>query len=251
MSMLAPELLKRISQTGVIAVLVVDHTEDAVPLATALLEGGIDVVEIALRTPASLDVLRTISGEVKQMVVGAGTVLTTEQVQQVTEAGAAFGVAPGMNPRVVRAAQAVGLPFIPGILTPSDIEQALECDCRVLKFFPAEPIGGLAYLNNIAAPYAHLNVRFIPLGGLILANVRSYFEDPRVLAVGGSWIAKRELIERRDWKTVTKNAQETCVLVNEIRKTYRCDKRDAPTNQGIAPWMTAASEIPDKPSKDG
>ena len=144
--MLVPKLLERLSQTGVITVLVVDRPEDAVPLVTALLEGGIDVAEVTLRTPASLDVLRAMISEVKEMVVGAGTILTVGQIQQVAEASAAFGVAPGMNPRVVRAAQAVGLPFMPGVLTPSDVEQALECGCRELKFFPAEPMGGLAYL---------------------------------------------------------------------------------------------------------
>jgi 2-dehydro-3-deoxyphosphogluconate aldolase / (4S)-4-hydroxy-2-oxoglutarate aldolase len=218
-SMAATKLMDKISQTGVIAVLVVDRSEDAVPLAKALLEGGIDVAELTLRTPASLDVLRAMISEVKEMVVGAGTILSVEQVQQVAEAGAAFGVAPGMNPRVVYAAQAVGLPFMPGVLTPSDVEQALECGCKELKFFPAESIGGLAYLKNMAAPYAHRNVRFIPLGGLSLANARSYLEDPRILAIGGSWIAKRELIERRDWKTITQNAREICELVSDIRKT--------------------------------
>lgn len=218
MSMPSSKLLDRIADTGVVAVLVVDRPEDAVPLAGALLEGGVDIAEITLRTPASLDALQAMK-EVKDIVVGAGTILTVDQVRQVSKAGAEFGVAPGMNPRVVLAAQAAGLPFIPGILTPSEVEQALECGCRTLKFFPAEVSGGLSYLKNIAAPYAHLNVRYIPLGGLTLANARPYFEDSRVLAVGGSWIAKRELIERHDWKTITKNARETRDLVNEVRKT--------------------------------
>ena len=206
--MLTSEILNRISRTGVIAVLVVERVEDAVPLAKALLDGGIDIMELTLRTPAALDAVRVVRQEVPEMMVGAGTVLTVEQVQAVAAAGAAFGVAPGMNRRVVTAAESAGLPFMPGVLTPSDVEQALECDCRVLKFFPAEPIGGLPYLKSMAAPYAHLDLRFIPLGGLSAANARAYLEYRQVLAVGGSWIAKRELIERRDWKAIIKNAQE-------------------------------------------
>jgi len=175
-------------------------------------------MELTLRTPASLDALRAITSEVAEMIVGAGTVLRPEQVRQVAEAGAAFAVAPGMNPRVVQTAQAAGLPFMPGIVTPSDIEESLECGCRELKFFPAEPSGGLNYLKNIAAPYAHLNVRYIPLGGLSPANAGSYLEDPQVLAVGGSWIAKREMIQAGDWAAITKNAAEARTLVKQSRK---------------------------------
>jgi 2-dehydro-3-deoxyphosphogluconate aldolase/(4S)-4-hydroxy-2-oxoglutarate aldolase len=215
--MAMPEMLERIWRTGVIAVLVVERVEDAVPLASALLEGGIDVMELTLRTPAAIDALHAVKSEVGEMMAGAGTVLTPEQVQQVVDAGAAFGVAPGINPRVVHAARAAGLPFIPGVLTPSDIEQAIQCDCRALKFFPAEPMGGAAYLKHVAAPYAHLNLRFIPLGGLSLAIARSYLEDPQVLAVGGSWIAGRQLVQSRDWKTIARNAREARALVSQVR----------------------------------
>jgi 2-dehydro-3-deoxyphosphogluconate aldolase / (4S)-4-hydroxy-2-oxoglutarate aldolase len=217
--MSSDSLLERIHRTGVIAVLVIDRVEDAVPLAQALIEGGVDIMELTLRTPAAIDALRMVKQEVPAMMAGAGTILTVEQVEQVAAAGAAFGVAPGMNPRVVRAAQAAGLPFMPGIATPSDIEQALECGCRALKFFPAEPMGGLTYLKNIAAPYAHLKVRYIPLGGLSTANAATYLKDSSVLAVGGSWIAKRETIEARDWKTIAANARAARELVDQSRAT--------------------------------
>ena len=130
--MLEPEMQQRIWRSGVVAVLVVDRVEDAVPLASALLDGGVDIMELTLRTPAAIDALRLVKANVPQMMAGVGTILTVDQVHQVVEAGAAFGVAPGMNAHVVRAAQAAGLPFMPGIVTPSDIEQALECDCRAL-----------------------------------------------------------------------------------------------------------------------
>ncbi|MEN6559064.1 MAG: bifunctional 4-hydroxy-2-oxoglutarate aldolase/2-dehydro-3-deoxy-phosphogluconate aldolase, partial [Thermoguttaceae bacterium] len=165
-----------------------------------------------------LDALRAIRAEMPEMAVGAGTVLTVEQVREVAASGASFAVAPGMNPRVVRAAQDIGLPFMPGVMTPSDVEQALECGCRELKLFPAEPVGGLKYLKNMAAPYAHLNLQFVPLGGLSPANAGAYLADPWILAVGGSWIAKRDVIERRDWATITKNAKEACALAPADRK---------------------------------
>ena len=218
MSMLPPKTLERIAETGVVAVLVVDQVERAVPLARALLAGGVDVMELTLRTAVALDALRAIKNEVAEMIVGAGTVLRPEQVRQVAEAGAAFAVAPGMNPRVVQTAQAAGLPFMPGVATPSDIEQALECGCRELKFFPAEPSGGLNYLKNVAAPYAHLNVRYIPLGGISPANAGSYLEDSQVLAVGGSWIAKREMIQAGNWAAITRSSAEARALVKQFRK---------------------------------
>ena len=215
--MLSPESLERIRHTGVIAVLVVDRVEDAVPLANALIEGGIDIMELTLRTPVALDALRAVKDKVPEMMAGVGTVLTVEQVQQVAAAGAAFGVAPGMNPRIVRAAESAGLPFMPGVLTPSDVEQALECGCRVLKFFPAEPVGGLSYLKSMSAPYAHRDIRFIPLGGLTAANASGYVKDPQVLAVGGSWIANRELIGRCDWRAIAQNAKEARAMVKQLR----------------------------------
>ena len=213
-----PELQERIGHGGVIAVLVIDRAEDSIPLARALLAGGVDVMELTLRTPAALDALKQIKERVPQMMAGVGTILSPEQVQQVSAAGAAFGVAPGMNPRVVRQAIALGLSFAPGIATPSDIEQALECGCRLLKFFPAEASGGLPYLKNIAAPYAHLNIKYIPLGGLDTSKIEPYLQEPIVHALGGSWIAPRELIIKQDWEAITNNARQATQLIARVRK---------------------------------
>jgi 2-dehydro-3-deoxyphosphogluconate aldolase / (4S)-4-hydroxy-2-oxoglutarate aldolase len=202
------QLIDKIRKSRVIAVLTVEDASVAVPLARALLAGGIDVMELTLRTPTAMDALRAIIAEVPQMLAGAGTVLTPKQVAEVRAAGAAFAVSPGVNPRVLEAAQKEGLFFAPGVATPSDIEAALEFDCRILKFFPAESCGGLAYLKNMAAPYLHRGVQFIPLGGLSTANVRTYLADPLIIAVGGSWIASREKIAAKDWAGITKIAQE-------------------------------------------
>jgi 2-dehydro-3-deoxyphosphogluconate aldolase/(4S)-4-hydroxy-2-oxoglutarate aldolase len=146
--MIPSPLASRIESTGIVAVLVIDREEDGPPLAKALLAGGVDVMELTLRTPAALGALRRIRAEVPEMLAGAGTVLTPVQVEEVKKAGAEFAVSPGVNPRVLQAAKDAALPFAPGIATPSDIEHALEFDCRLLKFFPAEPSGGLAYIKS-------------------------------------------------------------------------------------------------------
>ena len=164
-SRIPAELLERIERCGVVAVLVVDELAHAVPLATALMDGGIDVMELTLRTPVALDALRAIRAEVPGMVSAVGTVLTPEQAGEAAIAGAAFGVAPGLSPRVVRAARKVGLPFAPGVATASDLEAALELGCREVKFFPAESTGGMSYLKSMAAPYAHLGRSFCSVGG--------------------------------------------------------------------------------------
>jgi 2-dehydro-3-deoxyphosphogluconate aldolase/(4S)-4-hydroxy-2-oxoglutarate aldolase len=208
----AKPLAEDISASGVIAVLVIDEANDAVPLARALLEGGIRVMELTLRTPAALDALRAIRREVPDMVAGIGTILTVDQLHAARDADAAFGVSPGCNPRLLAAAREAGFSFGPGIATPTDIEIAIEHGCRLLKFFPAEQLGGLSYLRAMSAPYAHLGVRYIPLGGLTETNAGAYLNDPLIAAIGGSWIAPRDLIKARDWAAITANARGACSL---------------------------------------
>lgn len=200
-------LADKVAAAGVVAVLVIDEAGDAVPLARALLSGGVDVMELTLRTPAALDALRCIRREVPEMTAGIGTILTVDQLQAARDAGAAFGVSPGCNPRLLAAAREAGFPFGPGIATPSDIEAALEHGARLLKFFPAEQLGGLPYLRAMAAPYAHLGLRYIPLGGLTSANAGRYLDDPLIAAIGGSWIAPREAIKAHDWAAIEANAR--------------------------------------------
>lgn len=190
----------------IIAVVTIDDAANAVPLAQALLDGGIAAIELTLRTPAAFEALAAIRAECPEMCAGLGTVLTQEQVGKAVDGNAAFAVAPGLNPRVVEAARAAGLPFAPGIVTPSDIEIAVESGCRTLKFFPAEPSGGLAYLKSMSAPYAHLGLRYIPLGGLNVDNFTQYLALDSVPAVGGSWIAPQAMIQAQNWKEITANA---------------------------------------------
>ena len=211
------DLQQTIEARGVVAVLVVDDVKHAVPVARALLRGGISAMELTLRTPVALECIRAIRQEVPEMLAGVGTVIEPRQVADVVRAGGAFAVAPGCNPRIIAAAIEAGLPFAPGIVTPSDIELALEAGCRLLKYFPAEPSGGLAYLNSLAAPYAHLRLRYLPLGGLNAKNMRAYLENPHVAALGGSWLAPRELIAPERWDDIAANAQAAAEAVRAVR----------------------------------
>ena len=215
--MFEESLVSRLEASGVLAVLILESVEAAVPVARALLAGGVDCVELTLRTPVAMEALRRIRAEVPEMMVGAGTILTVEQVREARAAGAAFGVAPGMNPRVVTAAREAGLSFAPGVCTPTDIELALEQGCRVMKFSPAELSGGLAYLRAIGAPFAHLGVRFIPLGGLGATNAESYLREESVLALGGSWLATKAAIEGGRWEDVSEQARLARELVKRVR----------------------------------
>jgi len=217
-SQFSDEMLQKVSDCGAIAVLVIDEAANAVPTAKALLDGGICAMELTLRTPAALEALANIRRELPEMLAGVGTILTPEQVMQAAEADAAFGVAPGLNENVVLAAQSAGLPFAPGIMTPSEIEKAVSLGCRELKLFPSEPLGGMKYLKSIAAPYAHLGLKYLPLGGLTLENIGPYVESPHLLALGGSWIANRELIRNRDWAAITANARAAREKIDALRQ---------------------------------
>ncbi len=212
-----PQVLLDLETAGVLAVLVIDDASNAVPLAEALLEGGINAMELTLRTDAAVESLRQIRKAVPEMIVGIGTILTPDQAREVAGEGAAFGVSPGVNPTVIEAAAASDLPFAPGIATPSDIEMALSLGCRRLKLFPAEHLGGLPYLRSIAAPYNHLGIKYVPLGGVGPKNLSEYLSEPLVSAVGGSWLAPRNAVADHDWERIKKNAQEARTAVTQIR----------------------------------
>ena len=209
--------LDRLRRTGVVAVVVIDDPEDAEPLVQTLLEGGVDLLELTLRTPTAVESMRRIRRAFPTLGLGAGTILRPEQVAEVKEAGADFGVAPGLNPRVVAAAQSAGLPFAPGVFSPSEIEQAVELGCRLLKFFPATSDGQARTFKTIIAPYAHLGLQYLPLGGLTLPLAETFLALPEVAALGGSWIAPRELIRNRDWKAIGANAAAITSVVRTLR----------------------------------
>ncbi len=211
------ELAGELSADGLLAVLTVERVEDAAPLARALVAGGVRVMELALRTPAAWDCLRAIRAEVPEMLAGLGTVLTSDQLREAREAGAAFGVSPGLSHGLLREAREMGFPYAPGVMTPGEVQAAVEHGCRFLKYFPAESAGGLSHLRSMNAPFAHLGLRYIVLGGLTETNASAYLADPSVAVLGGSWIAPAELIARRDWDTIQTRAERARALVDAVR----------------------------------
>jgi len=202
------EVKKEIAKDGIIAVLEIENEQNAVPTAKALLEGGVTVIELTLRTPAALPSISLIAKEVPQIYIGIGTIIEPGQAAAVKKENVRFGVSPGLNPEIIREAVAADLPFVPGIATPSELGQAISLGCRLVKLFPAEGMGGLNYLKSINGPYNHLNIEYIPLGGVTVDNLASYAKFKPVLAIGGSWIASKELINAQDFKEITKRARE-------------------------------------------
>lgn len=201
-------LTDRLKKARIVAVLAVNDPAGAVDLAKALCDGGVTALEMTLRTQRAFECVSAIAGAGLPLTLGVGTILTPEQAREAKSRGADFGVSPGCNVRVIDAAAEAGLPFAPGIMTPSEIEQALEHGCKLMKFFPAESSGGMKHLQSMAAPYKHLGISFIPLGGLKLSNMKSYTDSPLVTAIGGSWIAPTSLIDAKDWTQIRKNAEE-------------------------------------------
>ncbi len=210
-------VFERIQQLGIVPVVAIDDARAALPLADALLDGGLPIVEVTFRTAAAAEVIATLAAERPDLLVGAGTVLTVENLQAAKDAGASFAVAPGLNPKVVAAAQRLEMPFVPGVATPSEIEGGLAAGCRVLKFFPAGALGGVAMLTALAGPYGHTGVRFVPTGGVSPQNLESYLTLAAVAAVGGTWIAKKEDIRDGQWQTIRDRCRAAVEIAAQCR----------------------------------
>lgn len=208
------EVLSRLRALRIIPVIVIDEASDAVPLAAALIEGGLPCAEVTFRTPAAAESIRRIAGECPGMLVGAGTVLTPHQAARAREAGASFIVAPGFNPAVVDYCVEQSIPVYPGVCTPTEIEMALGKGLQTLKFFPAEAAGGLSFLKAVAAPYT--GVEFIPTGGVTRQNLRDYLAFKRVVACGGSWMAPSEWIAGRRFGEIRAEAERAMQIVREL-----------------------------------
>jgi len=207
-------VLERIASMRIVPMIVIDDPDDAVPLARALSDGGLPCVEVTFRTPRAVEALRRIAGELPDVLVGAGTVLTPAQVAEARAAGARFVVAPGFNAGVVEFCQSVELPVFPGVCTPTEIEMALGAGLSVLKFFPAEPIGGLPFLKAVAAPYT--TVSFMPTGGIGPSNLASYLAFPRVVACGGSWMAPNDWIAAGQFDRIRDATRAAVAIANSV-----------------------------------
>jgi 2-dehydro-3-deoxyphosphogluconate aldolase/(4S)-4-hydroxy-2-oxoglutarate aldolase len=199
-------VLEELGKIGIVPVITIDDAEKAVPLARALAAGGIPCAELTFRTAQGEEAIRRISKEAPEVLAGAGTVLTTEQVDRAINAGAKFIVSPGLNPKVVAYCVKKGIPVTPGCANPSDIEQALEFGLEAVKFFPAEQSGGLEYIKAVSAPYP--NLKFIPTGGINAANIAKYTSFDKILACGGSWMANAELINAGEFDKITALSRE-------------------------------------------
>ena len=209
------EVLMKIGQMGIVPVVVLNDVKNAVPLAQSLINGGLPCAEVTFRTEAAQQSIAEISKNFPQMFVGAGTVLTTEQVDRAVDAGAKFIVSPGFNPKVVEYCIKKGYPITPGIMTPTELEMALEFGLDVVKFFPAENAGGLKMIKAMAAPYTKM--KFMPTGGINPQNVREYLQCDKILACGGSWMVKGDLINSGNFAEIEKLAKEASQIVKEIR----------------------------------
>lgn len=207
-------VFQRIVKYKVIPVIAIEKEEQALPLADALLEGGLGVAEITFRTSAAAAVMYQIKKERPDLLLGAGTILSVDNLKKAIDCGAEFGVAPGLNPVVAEAAYKLNFPFAPGIMTPSDIEGALRIGLTTMKFFPAEAAGGITMLKSLAAPYAHLGVKFIPTGGISMQNLKQYLEIPQVLAAGGTWIVKKSDLDAGNFDIIRENCLAIQRLIN-------------------------------------
>ena len=210
-------IFERVASYGVVPVIAIEKLDTALPLADALLAGGLPVVEITFRTAAAADVIRTLSQARPKLVVGAGTVLTESNLEDAKTSGAAFAVAPGLNPHIVKRARQLGLPFVPGVATPTDIEAGMSLGCKLLKFFPAEALGGVPMLEALSAPYKHAGVRFMPTGGVNMGNLEAYLRLDTVAAVGGTWIAKKEDLADGKWDEIRIRCEAALDLVVKAR----------------------------------
>lgn len=210
------EIFEKIHQIGILPVIALDDAAQAVPLAKALAAGGIPAAEVTFRTAAGEEAIRRIAQEVPEVLVGAGTVLTCEQADRAVGAGAKFIVSPGTNPKVVQHCQEKGVQPVPGVVTPTEIEAALELGLGVLKFFPAEPSGGLGMIKALAAPYTQ--IKFIPTGGISAANVGEYLKHPKILACGGSWMVKKDLVNAGKFDEIQALAAQAAAIVKSVRE---------------------------------
>jgi 2-dehydro-3-deoxyphosphogluconate aldolase/(4S)-4-hydroxy-2-oxoglutarate aldolase len=204
--------MEKILAKRIVPAATVDRAEQALPLAEALRQANLDIIEITFRTGAAAQAIQGIAARFPEMLVGAGTILTEEQLARAADAGARFGVAPGLNERLVQSAARLGMPFVPGVVTPSEVDLGIRLGCKLLKFFPAENMGGVKTLKALAGPFAHTGVRFVPTGGIDAPNARAYLDLPVVGAVGGSWMVAPKLIKEQQWAEITRLSREALQL---------------------------------------
>lgn len=210
------DITERFEKLGVVPVVVLEDTKDAVPLATALVEGGLPCAEVTFRTEAAEESIRLMTEQFPEMLVGAGTVLTVEQVDAAVRAGAKFIVSPGFDAEIVDYCLKNEIPVFPGCISPSEVAQAVKRGLKVVKFFPAEPAGGISMIKAMAAPYTGL--KFMPTGGINAKNLGEYLSCDKIVCCGGSWMVKGELVKTGEFNKIRQLTEEARRLVDSIRK---------------------------------
>lgn len=207
---------EKVFETGIVPVVVLNRVEDALPLAQALLKGGIEFMEITFRTECAADCISVISSEVPGMTVGAGTVLNVDQAKLAVSRGAKFIVSPGLDEETVRWALENDIPVIPGAVTPTEIMKAIGLGLKVVKFFPADVYGGIKAIKALSAPFGQ--VKFLPTGGVSEDNLKEFIGNGSVAAVGGSWVCKKDDIINHDWEKITALSENAVKIIKETRK---------------------------------
>ena len=209
------DMIETLGKAGIIPVIVIEKEEQAVPLAKALVKGGLPVLEVTFRTKAAAAAIAAIRKEVPEAVVGAGTVLTVEMLRAAKAAGAVFGVAPGFDPAIIAEAKAQDFPFCPGVATASELSQALTAGCKMVKFFPAEAAGGVKMIKNLLGAFRFTGVKFMPTGGVKPENVSDYLAVPEIVCCGGTWIVPKDALAAGDYATIEKLAAEASEIVRK------------------------------------
>ena len=207
------DIIETLKNAGIVPVIVIEDEELSVPLARALVKGGLPVLEVTYRTKAAPGAIARIKAEVPDAIVGAGTLLTRDMVLSAKASGAAFGVAPGFDPTVIAAAKEADLPMVPGIATASELSQALSAGMKLVKFFPAEAAGGVKMIKNLLGAFRFTGVKFMPTGGINLANVADYLAVPEIVACGGTWIVPKDALAANDWGAIEKLAADAAAIV--------------------------------------
>lgn len=206
-------MLSKICDQKILPAITFSNLADVIPVSESLSRGGISVMEIAVRTDIAFHSIRRIRQELPGITTGAGTILNVSQLHEAIDAGAVFGLSPSLNLAVVKEAVRLQFPFIPGVMTPSEIETAFEFGCSLLKLFPANSIGGISFLRAMQGPYAHLTLQFIPMGGINLQNMKEYLQLPNVAAVGGSWLVTEALLGAKNYAGIEQNAKDAVQMI--------------------------------------
>ncbi|MBN1900091.1 bifunctional 4-hydroxy-2-oxoglutarate aldolase/2-dehydro-3-deoxy-phosphogluconate aldolase [Candidatus Sumerlaeota bacterium] len=210
------DIIKRIEEAKIIPIIVPENAEDVIPVCQALQVGGLMVAEITFRTPSVREALGLMKKNFPDFILGAGTITEMEELESCIQLGAQFAVSPGLNPDIVKRAQELGFPFFPGVCTPTEVDTALRLGCKVLKFFPSDVMGGTKAIKALYGPFKHKGVKFIPTGGINEKNLKEHLATPGVIAIGGSWLVSKTILQEKSWDQITQKTRESLAIISVL-----------------------------------